>query len=235
MAAKKKKKQHAQTAEGRVVRFFKHHWLGISMGLLLTAGASWIAWSVQGCLNDQKTQLAAARKAWTNVRITNQKTVSDREALVTREELFVQDVQKSATRAMLDTDEKAMFNLFETFNADCNAFKNSMYEVAREMKALGRSFSFDFDFEKDYNISALCEGMAEIAEKWRNPSLGKSGLPDQDIQSWLTKGNAEIKRQKAIILALRLKEREANSWFEDKFVSLEKEGTFRRVGHCLRP
>lgn len=164
-----------------------------------------------------------------------QKTVSDREALVAREELFVRDVRNSATRAQLDADQKALFDLFEAFSTDCNTFKSSMYEVAREMKAFARSYSFDFDVEANYNISELCEGTAAIAEKWRNAPERKLGLRDPVTESWLTDGDAEIKRQKAIIRALKLKEPQANSALEAIFLSRENQGFFRRVGHCLKP
>ena len=48
MAAKKKKRQQKQirtNEEGRLVRFFRHHWLGISIWVLITASTGWVTLS----------------------------------------------------------------------------------------------------------------------------------------------------------------------------------------------
>lgn len=243
MGAKKakQKQQVAPTKDSRLLYFAREHPVGVVIVALLGISGAWLAWHVRDCLIDQKLQVTNTRKAWMNVRVLNQKVVSDREALVTRVELLRRDVRNGEIQTAFDLHRKPLFDISGTLNSDCNAFKASVYEVSRELKALGRSFSFDFDVEAFFDPSGLCEGLAAAGEKLRTTPtadrksmLGESGHPDpQRLEQWFVEVDAAIKQSKAITEARKKTERNANLALEDLLVSLENQSFVRRARHCL--
>ena len=66
-------------------RFFKDHWYGVViLFVVITGGGWWLTQSLPGCLTDQKMQLAATTKAWTNNLTANEKFTYDLAALIAR-------------------------------------------------------------------------------------------------------------------------------------------------------
>lgn len=222
---KKTKNQKAPPAkDDRLLRFAREHSLGVVIVALLTSGGGWLAWSIRNCLIDQKLQLAATRKAWTNVRTTYQKTSDNTHMLFRRMDMY-REAKERGESVTLDQQRKALFDLGQVANADCNAGKAALYEFTREFEALRQLFSSKANLLVP-DLSKQCEKPAYFVEEFRTPRL-----TDEEVSN-----PVDLKKAEEIVRLVEVAdemERETDRKLSAFFSELENEGVMHRVFKCF--
>src|SRR5882724_8378911 len=117
--AAKQRKIPSSKGDDRLLRFVRQHSFGVALLALLSAGGGWLVWHCRDCMTDQKTQLAATRKAWTTFRTSHQKFGDDVDALLTRIDMFKPHREIGyASYEEVNQYREALFELGQIVNTD---------------------------------------------------------------------------------------------------------------------
>ena len=229
MAKKPKTKQKAEP-DDRVLRFFRGHWAGVVAVALFAFAVGWLAWHVRYCLTYQKLQLAKARAAWTKARIASQKSLDSDDAMLTRATLLKQDATNGVPSDTLKLHRQAILDFYQTYSNDCIEFQSSIYELSREVNALGREFSFKVDVGPEDEISTYCKGLSDVLERLRTPLPGGRPFPHPDF---LAHYDTLYSETLSCVTNRKQSAQKATSELNALFAELEEEGFVSRVRHCL--
>jgi hypothetical protein len=207
-----------------LLRFIRHHSLGVALLAFLSAGGGWLVWHSRDCMTDQKAQVGATRKAWMNFRIAHQKYTDDVDTFITRLELDERNEGRADSYEALDQHRTAIFELSKIIGADCNDVKAATYELERQLKELGRIFPF-FAPAKMSNDPESCGRILREAERLRFFEVTGGG--DSDVQR--ANSDASLSELKSGNLKGRELELEIDRNLESFLVRLENMSFVSRV------